>query len=185
MYACDARRTAAGTVHYPRGVSVAVWWTVLPLQDVLDRNDVFCVYPDYHGVHSRTLHRYLSLIAHPGHLRAVKGSARRRRRVGGRVSHRHSISHTYAHLLLRKTSGDRTPARWLAYLHDTNRMDVKHEIRISGTCIVLPSLYCNTCVWSIPDIIRLSIEAFVSEFRADTRRTDRHDKMRAMRYLIP
>ena len=130
------RRIATGTVYDPRGVSMAVRRAVLPLQNVPDGNDVISIDPDYRGVHCRALSSHLPLAARAGHFRSVAGRARRRRRVGGGVRHRRSVPHTRAHLLLPATSSDRAPTRRLSHLYDTQRVDAKHEIRLSG--IALP-----------------------------------------------
>lgn len=128
-YVC---RVAAGTVHDPRGISVAVRRAVLSLQDVPHRDDVVCFDPHHHGVHDRALYRHLSLATLAGHFRSAAGRARGDRRMGCRVSHRDPVSDTHAHLLLPAASGDRASARRLTYLHHTQPVDAKYEIRISG-----------------------------------------------------
>jgi len=125
-------RTAAGTIHDSRGISVAVRRAVLSLQDVPHGDDVVCVDPHHHRVHGRALHSDLSLSALTSHFRSAAGRARGDCRVGGRLSHRHPVSHTHAHLSLSASSSYRTSTRRLSYLHHTQPVDAKYEIRISG-----------------------------------------------------
>jgi len=142
---CLLCRTAAGAVHDPRSVSVALRRVVLPLQNVPHGNDVIGVDPDHRRVHGRALPGHLSLAARPGHVGPVAGRARGGRRVGGGVRDGRSVPDTHPHLPLPPASGNRAPACRLSYLHNTQPVDAQHEIRLSGTFLhryAIASTFC-------------------------------------------
>jgi len=95
-------RITAGDVRNLGGVSLALWRTVLSLQDVSHRDDDHGERPDYLRFHRRTLSCHLPPFTCPDHLPSGTSHPCDRRHLAGGVRLVDPVSRERSHVPLRR-----------------------------------------------------------------------------------
>lgn len=125
-------RPSSRIVHHLGSLPMAFWWTILFIQNISHRNDIFCLHHDYHCFHCGALHRHLPSHPITNSLQPLKSCEDHHRNLDLRLPCSFTLSHPHADLLLHDRPHHPTTLRRFTDLQHPCAVDDSHDLRLSG-----------------------------------------------------